>query len=68
MLAGLEPDPSSSNMVVVQWRDDVLDERGPQFDLDYALCPAFVTGLNQSIVVIAWMRNAPVVCVVPQES
>jgi hypothetical protein len=55
-------------MVAVQWRDYVLDERWAQFDLDYALCPAFVAGLNQSIVVIAWMGNAPVVCVISQES
>jgi len=65
---GLEPARSSSKMVAVQWRNDVVDERWPQFDLDYALCPAFVAGLNQSIVIVARMWNAPVVCVISQES
>jgi hypothetical protein len=65
---GLESAPSSRKMVVVQWRFDILDWRWPQFDLDYALCPAFVAGLNQSIVVIAWVWNAPIVCVISQES
>ena len=55
-------------MVVVQWRYDVLDERRPQFNLDYALRSALVAGLNQSIVIVAWMWYAPVVCVVSQKS
>ena len=64
----VESASSSSKVVAVQWRDDVLDGQWPQFDLDYALCAAFVACLNQSTVVVAWMRNAPVVCVISQKS
>ena len=55
-------------MVAMQWRDDLLYERRPQFNLYYALRAALVAGLNQSIVIVTWMRNSPVVCVVSQES
>ncbi len=52
----------------VQCPYNTLDRRWTDSDLDYPFSPALGLGLNQSIVGVPWMRDAPVVCVVPQKS
>jgi hypothetical protein len=55
-------------VIVVQGRYNFLDKRRPQLYFYYSLRATFVAGLNQSVISIARMRNAPVMCVVPQKS
>jgi len=55
-------------VIVVQGRYNVLDKRRPQFNLDYPLGTTLIASLDQSIVAVARMRNAPVMRVIPQKS
>jgi hypothetical protein len=51
-------------MVIVQRQHDVIDEVGSQFDLDYSLGTALIAGLDQPAIVVAGMRDAPIVRVI----
>jgi len=53
-------------MVVVKWSDNFFGR--PQFDFYDTLRTAFIAGLDQSIIAVSGMRNAPVVRVIPKKS
>ncbi len=55
---------SGSEVVTVFPCAQAFVRRGPQFYLDLPLRTAFVTRLNQAVVLVAWMGYAPIVVVI----
>jgi hypothetical protein len=59
---------SSRQVVAVDRHGYILDGEGAQFDLNLAFRPAFITGLNQSVVGVSRMWDAKIVSVVSEKS